>query len=112
MTIQPRFGNIKFSFCLEGFPLAVKKSSAEKRFRQSEERRLRNKAVKSSARTCAKKFIAAVHAKDSALAGETLRNLCKELDTAGRKGILSRNSVSRKKSRMMKLYNASFAAAK
>ena len=92
--------------------MAVKKSSAEKRFRQSEQRRLRNKAIKSSARTCAKKFVAAVQAKDQALAGEKLRLLCKELDTAGRKGILSPNSVSRKKSRMMKLYNVSFAAAK
>ena len=92
--------------------MAVKKSSAEKRFRQSEERRLRNKAVKSSALTCAKKFVAAVQAKDQSLAAETLRLLCKELDTAGRKGILTRNAVSRKKSRMMKLYNVSFAAAK
>ena len=82
--------------------MAVKKSSAEKRFRQSEERRLRNKAVKSSARTCAKKFVAAVQAKDQPLAAETLRLLCKELDTAGRKGILTRNAVSRKKSRQSK----------
>ena len=111
LTIPVVFGNIK-QFYLEGFPLAVKKSSAEKRFRQSEERRLRNKAVKSAARTCAKKFTAAVQAKDQTLASETLRLLCKELDTAGRKGILSRNSVSRKKSRMMKLYNVSFAPAK
>ena len=35
----------------------------------------------------------------------------KELDTAAGKGILTKNSVSRKKSRMMKLYNASFNAA-
>jgi len=34
----------------------------------------------------------------------------KELDTAARKGIIARNAAARKKSRMQKLYNASFAA--
>jgi len=92
--------------------LAVKKTSAEKRHRQSEERRFRNKAVRSSARTHVKKFVTAVHTKDQALASEILKILCKELDTAGRKGILSAHSVSRKKSRMMRLYNVSFVVAK
>ncbi len=92
--------------------MAVKKSSAEKRHKQSEVRRLRNKAAKSSARTSVKRFIEAVHAKDAALASEKLSALTKELDTAAGKGILSKNAVSRKKSRMAKLYNATFAAAK
>ena len=92
--------------------MAVKQSSAEKRHKQSEVRRLRNKAAKSSARTNVKKFIEAVHAKDSALASERIVALQKELDKAAGKGILSKNAVSRKKSRMMKLYNATFAEAK
>lgn len=92
--------------------MAVKQSSAEKRHKQSEVRRMRNKTAKSSARTSARKFVEAVHANDSALASERLKALVKELDTAGSKGILSKNAVSRKKSRMMKLYNASFAAEK
>ncbi len=92
--------------------MAVKQSSAEKRHKQSEVRRLRNKAAKSSARTSVKKFIEAVHAKDSALASERIVALQKELDKAAGKGILSKNAVSRKKSRMMKLYNATFAEAK
>ena len=41
-----------------------------------------------------------------------LKMIVKELDTAGGKGILSKNAVSRKKSRMMKLYNVTFAAEK
>ncbi len=89
--------------------MAVKKSSAEKRHRQSEERRLRNKAVKSSTRTSARKFVEAVHANDATLASEKLKILVKELDTAANKGILTKNAVSRKKSRMMKLFNASFS---
>ena len=112
LTNQPSFGNIVYKFSFGGFPLALKSKSVEKRHKQSEVRRLRNKAAKSSARTCAKKFVAAVHAKDEALAKAKLQELCKELDTARGKGILTRNAVSRKKSRMMKLYNVSFAAAK
>ncbi len=92
--------------------MAVKKSSAEKRHRQSEVRRLRNKAAKSAVRTSAKKIVAAVTSKDASDAEAKLQLLVKELDTAGRKGILTKNAVSRKKSRMMKLYNVSFAAAK
>ncbi|AEE17327.1 30S ribosomal protein S20 [Treponema brennaborense] len=91
--------------------MAVKQSSAEKRHKQSEVRRLRNKSVKSSARTSVRKYVEAVQAKDSALAAQLLKDLVKELDTAAGKGILSKNAVSRKKSRMMKLYNVSFGAA-
>ena len=83
-----------------------KKTSAEKALAQSEVRRLRNKAVKSSCRTYAKSFVAAVQKKE--LAKSALKTLVSELDSAGRKGILTRNAVSRKKSRMMKLYNVSF----
>jgi len=90
--------------------LAVKKSSAAKRYAQSEVRRLRNKAVKSEARTYVRKYIEAVHSKDSQAATAALRTLVKTLDTAGGKGILPKNTVARKKSRMMKLYNTSFGA--
>ena len=88
--------------------MAGKKTSAEKRHEQSERRRLRNKAAKSSVRTYAKKFVAAVHAKKPEEASEALRTLTKTLDTAARKGIVSRNAAARKKSRMAKLYNVSF----
>ncbi len=94
----------------EGFLLSVKNSSAEKRHKQSEVRRLRNKSVKSAVRTCAKKYLASVTAKDSAEASARLRELTKELDTAARKGIIAKNAAARKKSRMQKLYNVTFAA--
>ena len=89
--------------------MAVKKTSAEKRHAQSEVRRLHNKAIKSTCRTYAKQFVEAVHSKDNAEA--KLRALVSELDSARSKGVLKRNAVSRKKSRMMKLFNVSFAAA-
>lgn len=91
--------------------MAKKQSSAEKAFAQSEEHRLHNKAIKSKCRTCAKQFVEAVHSSDQKVAGEKLRALVKELDSARSKGVMNRNAVSRKKSRMAKLYNVSFAAS-
>ena len=90
--------------------MAGKKSSAEKRHAQSEVRRLHNKAIKSTCRTYAKQFVEAVQAKDQKLAEEKYKQLQKELDSARSKGVLKRNAVYRKKSRMMNLYNATFAA--
>jgi small subunit ribosomal protein S20 len=90
--------------------LATKRSSAEKRYRQSEERRIRNKAVKSSVRTSAKKFVTLVHQKNSGEAGAALQDMIKKIDTAANKGIIKKNSAARKKSRMQRLFNALKAA--
>ncbi len=90
--------------------MSVKKTSAEKRHAQSEVRRMRNKAVKSEVHTSVRKFLEAVQKKDQKLALENLRALESELDNAGRKGVMKANAVSRKKSRMAKLYNVTFAA--
>jgi small subunit ribosomal protein S20 len=91
---------------LEGFPLAGKKSSAEKRHRQSEERRIRNKTVKSSVRTSAKRVVLASQKKDTQAAERELQEMIKKIDTAARKGIIKKNAASRKKSRMQRLVNA------
>ena len=95
--------------------MAKKKSSAEKRHRQSEERRLRNKAVKSSVRTSAKKFVALARKSEKGSAGtgeaETaLKDMIKKIDTAAQKGIIKKNTAARKKSRMQLLYNSIKAA--
>jgi small subunit ribosomal protein S20 len=86
--------------------LAGKSSSAEKRHRQSEERRLRNKAVKSSVRTSAKKFVVLARQKDTGAAEAALKDMIKKLDTAAGKGIIKKNAASRKKSRMQRLFNS------
>jgi small subunit ribosomal protein S20 len=90
--------------------LAIKYSSAEKRHRQSEERRLRNKAVKSEVKTCAKKFVVLAQKKETAEAEAALRLMIKKIDTAARKGIIKKNSAARKKSRMQKMFNSLKAA--
>ena len=92
--------------------MARNQTSAQKRFRQSEERRLHNKAIKSECHTYVRQFVEAVQAKDSKLAQEKLILMTSKLDSARSKGVLTRNAVSRKKSRMQRLYNVTFAEAK
>jgi small subunit ribosomal protein S20 len=90
--------------------LAKKQSSAEKRHRQSEERRLRNKAVKSAVRTSAKKFVVLAHKAERDSAEAALRDMIKKIDTAAQKGIIKKNAAARKKSRMQRLFNTIKAA--
>ena len=94
-------------------------ASAIKRHKQSEVRRIHNKSQKSSAGTCTKKFTRAVLEKKFSLAvveknAESaellLRDLAHQLDSAARKGIITKNAAARKKSRMQKLYNVTFSA--
>lgn len=86
--------------------MAKKLSSAEKRHRQSEERRLRNKSAKSSVRTSVKKFTVLSQKKDAVNAEAALKDMIKKLDTAAGKGIIKKNAAARKKSRMQKRFNA------
>ena len=95
--------------------MAKKKSSAEKRHRQSEVRRLQNNAVKSAVRTSVKKFVTLAQRKDMPESGiaeseAALKEMVKKIDTAARKGIIKRNAAARKKSRMQKFFNSLKAA--
>ena len=90
--------------------MAKKRSSAEKRHRQSEERRMRNKAAKSAVRTSVKKFITLVQKKDPE-SEAALKEMIKKIDTASRKGIIKKNAAARKKSRMQRFYNNNSAKA-
>ena len=89
--------------------MAKKQSSAEKRHRQSEERRMRNKAAKSAVKTSIKKFVALTQKKDPG-SEAALREMVKKIDTAARKGIIKKNAAARKKSRMQKYFNVMKAA--
>ena len=90
--------------------MAVKSNSVEKRHRQSEERRLRNKAVKSSVRTSVRKFQTLALKKDAKEAETALLEMIKKIDTAARKGVIKKNAAARKKSRMQRLFNVMKAA--
>ena len=78
--------------------------SAEKRERQNVKRRMHNRMIKSSVRTQIKKFDAAVVAGDKEAAKDAMALSFKLLDSAASKGVLHRNTASRKKSRNYKAF--------
>ena len=74
--------------------------SARKRIRQTEKRMARNKARKSRVRTFVRKVEEAVAAGDKAAAQEAFRAAQPEMQRAVTKGVLHRNTVARKLSRL------------
>ena len=82
------------------------KGSAAKRHKQSEKRRIKNRAAKSRVKTVTKSFMSAVKSGDKDAAEVSYKEMTKLMDTASGKGIYHRNSVARKKSRMNKLLNS------
>ena len=78
--------------------------SAEKRERQNVKRKMHNRMIKSSVRTQIKKFDAAVQAKDKDAAKTAMDLSFKLLDSAASKGVLHKNTASRKKSRLYKAF--------
>ena len=73
---------------------------------QDEKRRLRNRAVRSRARTFVKKADEIIVAGDKAAAVEAVREAVSQLDRAAQKGVIHRNGAARRKSRLMKRLNA------
>jgi small subunit ribosomal protein S20 len=90
---------------MEDYPLAGQ-GSAAKRHRQSEDARLRNKAVRSEVRTNIRKFLTAVEAKDKDGASQQLKAVTKLIDTAAGKGLYHSNTAARTKSRLTRKLNA------
>jgi small subunit ribosomal protein S20 len=77
--------------------------SAKKRLRQNVDRRLRNRAAKSSIKTQVRKVRDAVAAGDLPKAETEYRAAAKKLDRAGAHGEIHANKASRTKSRLQKL---------
>ncbi len=80
--------------------------SAAKRMRQNEKRRLRNRWFRGRARTFIKKARKAMDAGDLEAAREYVHMAVKALDKAAEKGILHKNNVARRKSRLLKRLHA------
>ena len=77
--------------------------SAEKRWRQSLKRRMRNRVVRTTARTYIKNVNRTIGAGEP---DETALKLAiRALDKAVAKGVIHRNNAARRKSRLMKRYN-------
>lgn len=80
--------------------------STIKRARQSERRGQRNRSVLSSVKNVMKKVLAAVESKNAAVAKTALREATAALSKARSKGILRRNTVSRRISRLAARVNS------
>ncbi len=80
--------------------------STIKRARQSVRRAQRNRSALSSVKNVMKKVVSAVESKDAAAAKTALREASAALSKARSKGILKRNTVSRRIARLAKRVNA------
>ncbi len=76
--------------------------SAEKRARQTDQRRARNVAQRSEVRSAIKKVVTAVSAGDQAQANAALKAATPIIDSMARKGIIHPNKAARHKSRLAK----------
>lgn len=85
--------------------------SAAKRLKQSEVRRVRNKAIKTRTKTEIKRVLAAVDSGDVATAEANFKVAAKKLDQAGSKGVIHKNAAARQKSRLQRLIKAAKSPA-
>ncbi|MEJ5226624.1 30S ribosomal protein S20 [Thermodesulfovibrio sp.] len=85
----------------------VKKRSKSvlKRIRQNEKRRLRNQSWQSRIKTSLKKVEEAIEKKEKEQTQELLNEAVKIISKAASKGVIHKNTASRKISRLMKKVN-------
>lgn len=74
--------------------------SAKKRLRQSDERRARNRAIKSVMRGQIRKVDTALQNSEIETAEAEFRTACSKLDKAGARGTIHPNKAARLKSRL------------
>lgn len=84
----------------EAKPAKVKRSTALKRDDQNAKRNTRNRAMKSRVLTAQRHYEEALKSGDTAKAKELLSGVYSILDKAAQKGILKKNTSSRKKARL------------
>jgi len=75
-------------------------TSAKKRARQSEARRVHNKHIRSGMRTKVKSVVYAIEAGDKKAATEAYKVAVPAIDSSVSKGILHKNKAARHKSRL------------
>lgn len=73
---------------------------AKKRARQAEKHRLHNASQRSTVRTCIKKVLKAIEAKDQSAAKEAYQFAVSAIDKLVSKGTMHKNKAARHKSRL------------
>jgi small subunit ribosomal protein S20 len=76
--------------------------SAEKRNRQSQKRRARNQGVRTRVKTAVKKVRETLERGELAAAQEAFKTAARVIDKASSKGVVHRNTASRKIARLAK----------
>jgi small subunit ribosomal protein S20 len=82
-----------------------------KRFEKQEQRRVRNRSVRSTVKTYLSRAREAISDGDEQPMLVSVRRAIQTLDRAAKKGVLHPNNVARRKSRLMKRLNAASAPA-
>lgn len=82
--------------------------SAIKHIKTSERQRIRNRAVKTAARTYVKRARQAI-TQNAEASSESLVEAVRALDRAAQKGVIHPNNAARRKSRLVKLLKAKSA---
>lgn len=85
--------------------------SSKKRIRSNEKKRVRNLLVRSTIKTEVKKVEQAIEQGNFELAKKSLSEIASTLDSAAAKGIIKKNTSSRKKARLAKKINSLQTAA-
>lgn len=88
-----------------------KNLSAIKRTRQAEKRNLRNASIRSKIKTVSKRIEEAITEKNQENVKKFLREIIRTVNSAVPKGVLHKNTASRKISRLSKLANTVLKAA-
>ena len=80
--------------------------SAMKAIRQNEKHRTRNQKIRSRMRTFVKKADVLIASGNKDEAAEVVQAAVSEIDRAAQKGVIHRNNAARRKSRLVKRFNA------
>ncbi|MDE2058654.1 MAG: 30S ribosomal protein S20 [candidate division NC10 bacterium] len=80
--------------------------SAQKQMRQSQKRRLRNRAAKSNLKTVIKKVRAGIEGHDRDAAEKAFMQAVPSIDRAAGKGFIHKNAAARYKSRLARQLHA------
>jgi len=83
-------------------------TSAKKRLRLNEKRRIINRPLRTIARTTVRRARELIAAADLTGAGEAVRRAYRMLDRAAKRGVIHHNNAARRKSRLMQRLNAAF----
>ncbi len=83
---------------------------ARKRIRVNQRQAQRNRVSRSASRTLVRRAVEAIESGDRDAAQDAVARAVRQLDKTASKGVIHKNNAARRKSRLMKRFNAMEAA--